>query len=204
MPRDAPQNESFKAALKVSIKNDPLLIVRLAPQHYPGSTVTHLLLRLCACARQVMNAPYASAVGTTVLQLTEVPEPPATFDGVIAIFGPTAGLDEKQIRATLETVGRIDKVETRSSPPWVVSFAMHADAVKAIERFARSDLWENLDTLYNEVRLSLDRDRLGWPRTANLHHPPSMRPIILIHLSYLRHSHSARTPSAAGVASRTS
>ena len=101
-----------------------------------------------------MNGPYASAIGTTVLQLTEMPERPARFDGVVAIFGPTAGLDETQIRATLETVGRI-KVEPRNWPLWVVSFATHADALKAIEQYARSDLWENLDALYNEVRVIL-------------------------------------------------
>ena len=98
-----------------------------------------------------MNGPYASAIGTTVLQLTEVPGRPERFNGVLAIFGPKAGLDEALIRATLETVGPIIQVEKSSSPPWVVSFTTHADAVEAIKQFAKADLWENLDYLYNEV-----------------------------------------------------
>ena len=103
-------------------------------------------------ALKVMNEPYASAVGTTVLQLKEIPDRPDDYDGAVAIFGPKDDLNEPKIRAALETAGAIASVEKRAWPPWVIYFASHADALVAIEWFAKTkaELWDNLDTLYNE------------------------------------------------------
>jgi hypothetical protein len=109
-----------------------------------------------------MNEPYASAVGTTVLQLKEIPSRPADFNGALAIFGPKAGLNESQIRSTLEEkVGQVVSIEPTPLMPqkWVVRFESHKLALKAKEQCSHmAELWAGLDTLYNE-RAYDDR---GW------------------------------------------
>ena len=45
-------------------------------------------------ALAVMGDLYASAVGTTVLQLKEIPPRPADFDGILCLFGPVQDADE--------------------------------------------------------------------------------------------------------------
>ena len=77
---------------------------------------------------------YASAVGTTVLQLAEIPPRPAFLDGALAIFGAKEGLDEAQIRNALEQRGAsIKGFERRHFPPWVVWFETHEQALVALE-----------------------------------------------------------------------
>ena len=58
----------------------------------------------------VMGDLYASAVGTTVLQLKEIPPRPKEYDGALCLAG-VADVDEKVIRANLERFGKIEKVE---------------------------------------------------------------------------------------------
>ena len=41
-----------------------------------------------------MNQTYASAVGTTVLQITEIPDRPSDFDGVLCLFDLAESVDE--------------------------------------------------------------------------------------------------------------
>ena len=74
---------------------------------------------------------YASAVGTTVLQLKEIPTRPAEYEGGIAIFGPVKGLDEAKIRAALEQFGTITSCKLGVFPPAVVKFTTHASALAA-------------------------------------------------------------------------
>lgn len=112
----------------------------------------------------MINEPYGSAIATTVLQYKETPPRTVDYDGAVAIFAPNVApkehLDEDRIRSVLAKAGPITKVEKRPWPPWVVYFATHADALKAIEQFAKSkaELWENLDFLYNERPY----DERGW------------------------------------------
>lgn len=40
-----------------------------------------------------MNEPYASAVGTTVLKLEEIPLRPKEYDGVLCLFGVDKSVD---------------------------------------------------------------------------------------------------------------
>ena len=41
-------------------------------------------------ALEVMGDLYASAIGTTVLQIKEIPDRPAEYDGALALFGVEA------------------------------------------------------------------------------------------------------------------
>ena len=50
---------------------------------------------------------YASAVGTTVLQLKEIPPRPTEFDGALCLFGLKPGKDKEAIRAALGRFGEI-------------------------------------------------------------------------------------------------
>ena len=46
-----------------------------------------------------INEVYASPVGTTVLQLKEIPPRPTEFDGALALFNLADGVDEAKLRA---------------------------------------------------------------------------------------------------------
>ena len=60
---------------------------------------------------------YASAVGTTVMQLKEIPKRDATYDGYVCIFG--LKVDEEWLLATLRSFGEITSVDLTSDPPTV-------------------------------------------------------------------------------------
>ena len=132
-----------------------------------------------------MNEPYASAVGTTVLQLKEIPPRPADFDGALAIFGPKEGLNESQIRSTLEKVGKIESIEATPDMPqkWVVRFATHKLALEAKEQFgSMPELWAGLDTLYNERPY----DERGWcklVRSRTLLHTHTLHAHLELHFA---------------------
>jgi len=100
-----------------------------------------------------MNEPYASAVGTTVLQLKDIPDRPARFDGKLCVFGPKEGVDEAKIRTAFKEVAESISMEATPSMPqkWVVQFATHELALEAKRACGNmSELWSGLDTLYNE------------------------------------------------------
>ena len=86
-------------------------------------------------ALQVMADVYASAVGTTVLQVKEIPPRPKEFDGALCLFGLEDGKDAAAIRAAFGHSGdeSVD-VELRSGMA-VVRFATH-DAALAAKRAA--------------------------------------------------------------------
>ena len=78
-----------------------------------------------------MGDLYASAVGTTVLILKEIPPRPKEFDGALALFGEMKdGVDEAAVRTALARYGDIQSCSLKHSPP-VVYFVEHASAVKA-------------------------------------------------------------------------
>ena len=105
----------------------------------------------------VMGDLYASAIGTTVLQIKEIPERPDEFHGALCLFDLKKDVDESQIKKALEVFGTIqDKgIEIGGWPSAVVRFSTHEAAVAA--KRAALDGNEKLlsicagaDTLYNE------------------------------------------------------
>eukprot|EP00964_Phaeocystis_antarctica_P014401 scaffold7924_cov70-Phaeocystis_antarctica.AAC.5 len=97
----------------------------------------------------VMADVYASAVGTTVLQLREIPPRPKDHDGALCLFGLYDGVDEPAIRAALGSFGDMETVEF-SSGMAIVRFASHAAALAAKQAPLPKGLCEALDFLYNE------------------------------------------------------
>ena len=92
---------------------------------------------------------YASAVGTTVLQLKEIPPRPKDHDGALCLFGLFDGADEVAIRAALDIFGDIKTVELTGGMA-IVRFTSHAAALKAKQAPPPNWLCEALDLLYNE------------------------------------------------------
>ena len=93
-------------------------------QHPPGGKRTSEEDQAFKRALKVMADVYASAVGTTVLQIKEIPPRPAEFDGALCLFGLEDGKDEAAIRAAFGRFGTIVGVDFRSTMA-VVRFATH-------------------------------------------------------------------------------
>jgi hypothetical protein len=106
-------------------------------------------------ASQVMADVYASAVGTTVLQVKEIPPRPARFDGAICLFGLQTGVSKAAVRAAIREVfapfGSIVNFELDRAPA-VVRFSTHDAALKAKAEYSSGvpGLFDGLDTQYNE------------------------------------------------------
>ena len=101
------------------------------------------------------------AVGTTVLQIKEIPQRPPRFNGALCLFGLTADADEATIRKGLEEFGEITSCVIASRDghmPTVVRFATHEAAEAALEGAKWSVLCAAVDTLYNERPY----DERGW------------------------------------------
>ena len=94
----------------------------------------------------------ASAIGTTVLQIKEIPPRPAEFDGKLCLFGVAEGVGEVQVREALQAFGDIVSYEAGAgATPAIVRFSKHDAAVAA--RRAASELTHlcgGVDMLYNE------------------------------------------------------
>ena len=98
-----------------------------------------------------MGDLYASAIGTTTLQVREIPPRPESYNGMLGLFDLVEGADEAAIRAALEEFGEISSVEIGGQAPATVSFTTHAAALAA-KRAAEQlkHIAGGLDTLYNE------------------------------------------------------
>jgi len=81
-----------------------------------------------------MGDLYASVIGTTVLQIKEIPPRPAEYDGVLCLFG--IQVDERTVRAALGALGEIKECNVDVQPA-VVRFATH-DAALAVRRKAEA------------------------------------------------------------------
>ena len=81
-----------------------------------------------------MGDLYASAIGTTVLQIKEIPPRPKEYDGVLCLFGLKA--DEDVVRAALQAYGAILGCDL-SAEPAIVRFQTH-DAALAVRRKAEA------------------------------------------------------------------
>jgi hypothetical protein len=89
---------------------------------------------------------YASAVGTTVLQLKEIPPRPKAFDGRLCLFGLKSGVNEEAIR---DAFGEVASCCLGDDPPTLL-FPSHEAALRAKEVGHWSELCEGVDMLYNE------------------------------------------------------
>jgi hypothetical protein len=108
-------------------------------------------------AIMVMADVYASAVGTTVLQSREIPRRPKAFDGALCLFGLKHTTGEAAVRETLGGFGTIKALELTRNPP-VVRFTSHEAALAAKRAGPWPELWDGVDTLYNERPY----DERGW------------------------------------------
>ena len=104
-----------------------------------------------------MGQLYASAVGTTVLQIKEIPPRPADLDGVLCLFGVADETDEAAVEAALGRFGTIVAITDRRKPPierageMSVRFTSHravtdviASAKHGLESGSEEGLWEGL------------------------------------------------------------
>jgi len=109
-----------------------------------------------------MGDVYASAVGTTVLQIKEIPLLPQEFDGVLCLFGLKAGVDEAAVRQALSGGDLSAEFESCDlafeSAYGVVRFTTHVAALRAKAANTFSELCGGVDTRYNERSY----DARGW------------------------------------------
>ena len=98
-----------------------------------------------------MGDLYASAIGTCVLQLKEMPQRPAEFDGALCLFDLAKDADEIAIRVALSKYGEIVSIEMGEWPPATVHFATH-EAARGARRAAAElkHVAGGVDTLFNE------------------------------------------------------
>ena len=98
-----------------------------------------------------MGDVYASAIGTVVLQLKEIPQRPTEFDGAVALFGLAAGVDESKIREALIPFGVIESCQMGGWPECIVRFTTHESALRAKRAAAElKHIAAGVDTLYND------------------------------------------------------
>ena len=96
-----------------------------------------------------MGDVYASAAGTTVMQIKEIPPCPAEMAGALCLFDLKEGL-EAEVREALGHFGEIESVWRESATVSVVRFTTHAAALKAKSHTFSEPLWDGIDTQYNE------------------------------------------------------
>ena len=106
-----------------------------------------------------MGDLYASAVGTMVLQIKEIPPRPTENDGHLCLFDLAEGVDAAKINAALATFGTIESCNVGS--PTVVRFASHASALAAKRAAPIAGVCAGADTLYNERSYDGRRTRRG-------------------------------------------
>jgi Ran GTPase-activating protein (RanGAP) involved in mRNA processing and transport len=109
-------------------------------------------LRAVRASSPQMGSLYASAIGTTVLQLKELPPRPREYDGKLCLFDVAPSVDEAELRGMLSLYGEIvsctlGKIARRA----IVCFATHA-AAQAAKRAAAQlvHIAGGVDTLFNE------------------------------------------------------
>ena len=111
-----------------------------------------------------MGDLYASAIGTTVLQLKEIPPRPEKYDGALCLFDVAEGVDEVVIRTALDEFGSISSVQIGGWPPVIIRFTTHEAALTAKREKERLlHIAGGIDTLYNERSYDGSEDNgRGW------------------------------------------
>jgi Ran GTPase-activating protein (RanGAP) involved in mRNA processing and transport len=109
---------------------------------------------LCAvrASSPQINSLYGSAIGTTVLQLKELPPRPREYDGKLCLFDVAPSVDEAAIKAALVPYGDIVSCTLgKTARRAIVCFATHA-AAQAAKRAAAQlvHIAGGVDTLFNE------------------------------------------------------
>ena len=99
---------------------------------------------------EVMGDLYASAVGTTVLQMQDIPSCPDAFDGQLCLFGVAKGVDEARLRKAFGGFGSIVRCE-RGRRLTVLTFGTHAAALAAKAAGPQAGVCEGVNTIYNEL-----------------------------------------------------
>jgi hypothetical protein len=75
----------------------------------------------------------ASAIGTTVLQIQEIPSRPPKLNGAVCIFNLAEGMSESEVRERLERFGKIESYENGAGKtPSIVHFDTHQAAIAAV------------------------------------------------------------------------
>jgi hypothetical protein len=167
-PRDHQQEEAFKRALGASLGVDggvapcslPLARslsrapARLAPSLPPYECFSLTRTSTPPPSRSpplgVMGDLYASAIGTTVFQIKEIPPRPAEYDGALALFDLKV-TDKSAIMQAFGEYGLVRSCEVGGWPEAIVRFSTHAaalDAKRAAHLLVHICL--GIDTLYNE------------------------------------------------------
>jgi len=107
----------------------------------------------------------ASAIGTTVLRIKEIPPRPAELDGCVHVGGLAAGWDEAALAAAFAGVGRVEAVERAGEGEAVLRFGSRAEAEAAVagREAALRGLGEGAwaDYEYNERPYEAGKGR-GW------------------------------------------
>ena len=128
-------------------------------QHPVGGMRTEMEEESFQRALEVMPDLYASAIGTTVLQLKEIPARPKEFEGGLALYGLADGANEASLRSELSPFGTIDSITVGGWPPAVVRFSTHEAAAGAFaDKKAGGETFQGLGHLYKD----LPYDDKGW------------------------------------------
>ena len=105
-----------------------------------------------------MGDLYASAIGTTMLQLKEIPRRPPKFDGALCLFGIRDGVDEFAIRAAFSSIGHeVDDCDCAGDRA-TVRFATRLVALEAKAHGPPAAICTAIDFQYNERGY----DERGW------------------------------------------
>ena len=106
---------------------------------------------VCASSPQI-NSLYGSAIGTTVLQLKELPPRPREYDGKLCLFNVAPGVDEAAIKAALVPYGEIVSCTlSTTARPAIVCFTTHTAAQAAMRAAAQLvRIAGGVDTVFNE------------------------------------------------------
>ena len=110
-----------------------------------------------------MGDLYASAVGTTVLQLKEIPPLPSHFNGKLCLYGLVEGINEAAIMDALAPLGAVScelgsAEVVRCGLDAFVCFDTHESALTAKRAGPIAGVCASLDTQYNERPY----DERGW------------------------------------------
>lgn len=102
-----------------------------------------------------MGDLYASAIGTTTLQIKEIPPRPQAYNGLLSLDILAEDADESTIRSGLVGSGVVAADEIKSCEVTkrsaTVRMATHEAALRIKRAAARlTDLCEGIDTVYNE------------------------------------------------------
>ena len=93
----------------------------------------------------------ASAIGITVLQVTEIPPRPKTYDGAIGLFPPLKeGLDEMALRNAFESFGPLNRCAVGGWPPACAYFETHEEALAAKAAGPPAGVCGGINTLWKD------------------------------------------------------